>query len=355
MAENSTARDFSRERSLAAAISWFTAVGIALLAYPFLLDAFHRVVVVQTGRSTSSTMGLAALCLGAIFAVPTLALLAAIRLAAHRAEDGRRRRILRFYYISVAAPTAYTLLGVVLYMLRSPVPDEAVWVVVWLAFIAWTMAWPTRETRRTSPAKLSAKLRIAHGTNAAILVLYVLFHLTNHLTGLVGPDTHAAVMKIGRSVYRAPVIEPLLVILFLFQVGSGLRLAWPWTTRPAEPSRAFQVASGLYLSLFILGHMNSVFIFARTYLGIDTGWGFATGAPSGIIHDGWNIRLLTHYWLGVFFVLSHLAAGVRGIFLAHGVDREVVSRLWAASLIASALGASLILAGMCGIRLGGFA
>ena len=35
--------------------------------------------------------------------------------------------------------------------------------------------------------------------------------------------------------------------------------------------------------------MNSVFIFARTYLGIDTGWDFATGAPTGLLKDPWNI------------------------------------------------------------------
>ena len=57
---------------------------------------------------------------------------------------------------------------------------------------------------------------------------------------------------------------------------------------------------------YVLGHMDSVFIFARTYLGIDTGWGFATGAPTGLVKDPWNIRLVPHYWLGAFFVLAHL-------------------------------------------------
>ncbi|KAF1016338.1 MAG: hypothetical protein GAK31_01832 [Stenotrophomonas maltophilia] len=49
--------------------------------------------------------------------------------------------------------------------------------------------------------------------------------------------------------------------------------------------RRFQAASGAYLSAFMLGHMNSVFIYARTYLGIPTDWNFATGAPTGLIHD----------------------------------------------------------------------
>ncbi len=30
----------------------------------------------------------------------------------------------------------------------------------------------------------------------------------------------------------------------------------------------------------------------------DTGWGFANGAPTGLVMDRWNIRLVPHYWLG---------------------------------------------------------
>jgi hypothetical protein len=67
----------------------------------------------------------------------------------------------------------------------------------------------------------------------------------------------------------------------------------------------------VYLAFYVLGHMDSVFIFARTYLGMDSGWVFATGAPTGLIMDPWNIRLVPHYWLAVFFVLAHLASGAR--------------------------------------------
>ena len=84
--------------------------------------------------------------------------------------------------------------------------------------------------------------------------------------------------------------------------------------------RTFQIASGIFLAAYVLGHMNSVFVFARLYLGIDSDWAFATGAPSGLIKDAWNIRLVPHYGLAVFFVLSHLAAGGRSVLLAHGVS-----------------------------------
>jgi hypothetical protein len=139
--------------------------------------------------------------------------------------------------------------------------------------------------------------------------------VANHLTGLAGAGTYDAVMKVFRHVYRTDTLQPLLVALFFFQIGTGLFLVWRHTAAPSDRFRTFQIASGVYLAFYVLGHMDSVFIFARTYLGIDTGWGFATGAPTGLVRDPWNIRLVPHYWLGVFFVLAHLAAGIPAVEL----------------------------------------
>jgi len=97
--------------------------------------------------------------------------------------------------------------------------------------------------------------------------------------------------------------------------------------------------------------MNSVFIYARGFLGIWTDWNFAIGAPTGLIHDAWNIRLLPHYALGVFFVLSHLASGLRVVLIAHGVDRPAANRLWGAGVAISAVTSAAIIAGMCGVRI----
>jgi hypothetical protein len=162
-------------------------------------------------------------------------------------------------------------------------------------------------------------------------------------------------MKVGRTVYRSRLGEPLLVVAMLFQIGTGLFLAWRWSAAAQPFHRTFQVASGVYLSLFILGHMNSVFVYARRFLGIPTDWNFAIGAPTGLIHDAWNIRLLPHYALGVFFVLSHIAAGARVVLIAHGADRRHVDRLWGVAVALSAAVAAAIIAGMCGIRIGALA
>ena len=96
--------------------------------------------------------------------------------------------------------------------------------------------------------------------------------------------------------------------------------------------------------------MDSVFIFARTYLGIDTGWGFATGAPTGMVKDPWNIRLLPQCWLGAFFVLAHLAAPARAVTISHGVSKVFADRLMVAGAVVAAAIATVIMLGMCGMR-----
>src|SRR5215469_17082550 len=119
-----------------------------------------------------------------------------------------------------------------------------------------------------------------------------------------------------------------------------------WTV--SAPSRSL---AAFFLAAYVLGHMNSVFVFARLYLRIDSDWAFATGAPSGLVKDAWNIRLVPHYGLAVFFVLSHLAAGGRSVLLAHGVARRFADRFLIASATAAGLVALVIMLGMCGARL----
>jgi len=220
----------------------------AALCYPFLLKVFHALA--GTAGVTPPAFALlgAVVVLAAAVAVPFLGLALALRPAAAR---GARR----LAYASVAAPTLYVFLGVVQALVHSPVPDEAVWCLIWLAIAAWAQRAPNSAV---AAVPKFGRWRVAHGLTAAILSLYVFFHIANHLSGLAGEDAHAAVMQIGRVVYRSRLGEPLLVAAMLFQIGTGLYLAWRWSAWPQGFHRTYQVASGAYLSLFILGHMNSL-------------------------------------------------------------------------------------------------
>lgn len=333
---------------------WIPAITAAV--YPWILDGFHWVVTpVANGDSnpqisTTSAL-LAALLLLAAFAVPLINLLIASRPQPSTPLTAAHIRTRRFALLAVTAPTVYVLFGVLTYMAGSKIPDTWIWTPAWLLFGYWVSRAPASASVTSHRYLPSGHLRVTHGVTGAIVAVYVLFHIFNHLFGLISPEAHGAVMDIGRKVYRAAAIEPLLVAAMLFQIATGLRLAWTWSDASIDRYRVFQIASGVFMSVFILGHMNSVFVFARSFLKIPTDWAFATGLPTGLIHDPWNIRLVPHYSLGVFLVLAHLCSGLRVVMLAHNVNRSTADRIWWVGTVLSALISTAIMCGMAGLRL----
>lgn len=315
-----------------------------VLAYPFLLQVFHAAIGPKGSMASVPALGVATLALAVAFAVPAVGLFVANRAVSTAAP------LRRLAFLCVAAPTLYVFLGVVNYMAASAYPDELLWVVLWAAIGAWAFLARHREAQR--PAPDVARGRIAHGTVAVLAAAFILFHVLNHLFFLDGPAAHSSVRLLGEEVYRARTVEFILVLLLLFMCCSGGYLAWRWSESDTRHDffRTFQVASGVYLLFYLVGHMDSVFVYARLYLGIETDWKFAVGAPAGLIHDAWNIRLLPHYLLGVFFALTHPLTGLRGILVKHGLREAVANGAWAAGAAVSAVVAAAIGVGMAGVR-----
>lgn len=321
--------------------------------YPFLLNAFHaRVTPVDLNASISpASLLLAIVLMLGVFAVPAMGFALACKSITRRHNAASQLRVRRLALFIICAPTLYCFVGVNLIMLGSPVPDEWFWAASWigLGFYLCRDASGTEQTIR--PIRSLPALRVAHGVAGSIVLLFVAFHLFNHLFGLAGPQVHAQVMEAGRNVYRASFVEPILVIALLFQVFSGLRLAWNWSSVGSDNYRIFQVGSGVFLAVFILGHLNAVFVFARTYAGIETGWEFASGDPVGMIHDPWGIRLLPHYAIGVFFIITHLFSGLRVVMLAHGASRSTANTCWWGGAVIGVLISLAIMLGITGLRL----
>jgi hypothetical protein len=330
------------------------APSLAALLYPFALEGFNasvtRILDGSAGALGLSWLG-AAMCLALAFAVPVIALLAAMSLSEIGRPTAAQLRAKRMALLVIAAPTLFTFLGVVLYMLHDPVPDTWLWVACWAIALALLMRSDNDAPARAAARLVPVPLRVAHGVSAlALIMIFLALHIANHLMFPAGAETYDAVMKVFRHVYRTDILQPLVVALFLFQIGTGLFFAWRLTAAPTDRFRTFQIASGVYLAFYVLGHMDSIFIFARTYLGIDTGWGFATGAPTGLVKDPWNIRLVPHYWLGAFFVLAHLAAGARAVIMAHGVSKAFADRFMVGGAVVAGIVATVIMLGMCGMR-----
>ena len=186
-------------------------------------------------------------------------------------------RARRLAYATICAPPLFVLTGVGLGLLHSPVSDELVWVAGWLAACVFVVIGRDDHAALVAPsvpaASSVATWRVVHGVAAAVILIYLSFHLTNHLLGLFGPDVHAAVMKTGRLVYRSAVVEPVLVTLMLFQVAVGVRLAWRWSSLPVDAYRVFQIGSGVYLAALSRIRIRRWCLRARCITSIPTGSG----------------------------------------------------------------------------------
>jgi hypothetical protein len=322
------------------------------MLYPLLLVAFHDSVTGALSTASGLAWASAACSLVLAFLAPMVALAMAKRLSANQRPTVAELLARRIALLAVAAPPIYTFLGVISFMLGVAAADIwAFWILWGILTVAVVLA--DNQTPATSaPVPAKPGIRIAHGVTAlALLLVFLGAHVVNHFFGLVGAEAHAVVMKALRQIYRQPVVEPLVVAGFLFQVISGGYLAWRLTATATDGFRTLQVASGVFLMIFTVSHINAVLVLARSYLNIDSDWGFATGAPTGLIRDAWNIRLVPLYGLAVFFVLSHLVAGARIVMLAHGANRKQADRAQVWGTAVATLSAIVILCGMCGVRL----
>ena len=315
-------------------------VGLAL-AYPWSLVGFHRAV------GSTSTASASIIWLLAAFLLPLSNILIAWR--SEKWSDRDQTAMRRMAFAALAAPPLFVSTGVLSGLLNSPLPDLWLWSLGWLT-VGIAASLGSVRPRPQLPFTAPRRLRFVHGAAGAVILLFIAFHLTNHLLGLFGPGVHARMMTMGRAVYRSETVEPMLVALLLFQVIGGIKMAWRWSNRSLAFADAIQVGSGAYLAAFILTHLNSALVSARWDHGIQTDWAWATGAPDGLLVDAWNIRLLPHYTLGVFFLITHLFCGLRTIFLAHGVRQELADRTLALGLTCGGGVSLLIAAALCGLR-----
>lgn len=139
--------------------------------------------------------------------------------------------------------------------------------------------------------------RRLHRGLALVLGLFLVLHLGNHLAGLAGQDMHGRVQDALRQLYRAPVVEPLLLAAIAVQAGLGLWLLARrrrWT---------MQTASGGYLALFLLVHLGAVL--AARAAGTETTLAFAAAglhAPAP-----WPAVFAAYYGLAVLALFVHLS------------------------------------------------
>lgn len=288
----------------------------------------------------------ASLCCAAI---PSLVSLAMLLRPVARTDKWAGMRWITF--LAFATPALFTVERVVFAGFRWTFDDRLVWVPVWAILTA--IAAVGREYRPRPQPAWTNRLRFAHGVSAAtLLAVFLIAHLGNHFVGLLGAELHISTMEYLRGWYRAGIVEPVIVALFVFQVASGLRLASIRQYVASDPYRTLQVATGIGLAAFLVAHMLVVFIVARGVYGIDTNWTFATGGKIGLLGNISNARQVPYYWFSMVVTAVHLACGLRLVLLSHGWRTTTLNRMTTGIIAAGTLFATMTLAGMLGVRLG---
>jgi hypothetical protein len=300
----------------------------AALAYPLSLALLHLSGqhFVRAPDAITRLLAGFALCLAAVLicSVPFLSFLVISRC------DRPRDRVLA--HLAFAAPPLFTLTGVAFFFLGVANGDYAIWAIAWLAVLAFAAS---SRPPRAAPAAAENWVRSAHAiTGATIVVIFLLAHLANHAVAVASFDANKNVMELLRAWYRSGLVQPVLIALFAWQLVSGARLLWAKAARRSDLYASIQTATAAYLLVYIPSHLIAVFILGRWFLGVDTTFAWASGAPSGLLLDAWNVRLIAHYSFAVLFVIGHLAMGLRAVLLGHGVRVAAADRAaWIICLI----------------------
>ena len=337
---------------------------LAAIGYPlFLRSAFGSMqmyAAAQTGSDRLAAVFTCAVSLAAAFAVPLTAALWAGRIARSSMASPAALRAYRLAHLAFAVPALFTafgvyagVLGVGTGMSGISALDFLAWVALWLGLgLYCALAEPRKPRLEAHPP--SRRLVASHGVLAfSVLLLFLVAHIDNHLLALWSPALHTQTMKLLETVYRAPLVEPLLLLCMLLLAATGLTLAWRHTAIQGDAYRRVQTLTGVYLAAFIVSHLTAIIVLARWLSDVHTNdWSYVSYAPVGMLRDAFGLRLIPHYAIAVWAVLTHVGLGLRGVLRAHGVAARLTDTLAKGM---SALGATfsiVIMLAVNGLHLG---
>jgi hypothetical protein len=154
-----------------------------------------------------------------------------------------------------------------------------------------------------------------------LLLGFLIAHLANHDLAIWSVKLHRVAMEWLRLWYRSEWIEPVLLTLFAVMIATGVPMVVQHSRRGADAFRIAQMATGVYLGLFLCAHV--VAVLGGRSAGIETDWRFATG-DNGLL-DGRGM-LIPYYIYATFFMSLHVGCGLRIVLVKHGVAETIANR-----------------------------
>jgi succinate dehydrogenase hydrophobic anchor subunit len=150
---------------------------------------------------------------------------------------------------------------------------------------------------------------------------FLLAHLVNHDMALWSVKLHGQVMESLRHWYRSEWVEPALLGLLGVMIATGFPLVASHSRQRADSFRMLQMATGVYLGLFLCAHVFAVLTARRG--GIETDWYFGVGPHGLLVGRG---ALIAYYIYSSFFLILHAGLGLRVVLLTHGTQEPVANR-----------------------------
>ena len=261
-----------------------------------------------------------------VLATPFLGLLLAAK-QRQQLQSTEQQRVTFALMLVSTVPSVFCLIGISLMMLKLNTLELP----IYYGLIAMTLIWiKSAKDRAVASVNYSPKVRVVHGITSLFLLVFIAFHLVNHLAANLGGEVHIALMETFRQYYRHPIVEVLLIGLFVVQFITGWLLARAFISQKSDGYRTLQVATGLILLMFISTHVIAVIGLARLYFDTDPNWDWLVSYP--LLQDAWSVRLISHYIIGIIALILHMALGLRIVLNNHGKER-LANRLVAIAFV----------------------
>ena len=253
----------------------------------------------------------------------------------------RAGRTLRLWaHLATLAPVLATALRV-----PRDVPARTTWLVFFGLLLAVSAGRCLRgPTTLALPAVALPPRPVVkiHRVAAALLVAFAGLHFASHVSAVFSLALNARVVDAVRIVYKQPPLEVLLLLALPIQICTGLWLFWARRDRALDRWDRLQLASGLYLAVFLAAHATATAILFR-----NINFRAASGGAPGLFGDP---SFLAYYVLGPLAVFAHVACGARHLMLRH-LGRLRAGRLAAGLLGLGAAITLVITLALCGIHI----
>jgi len=186
--------------------------------------------------------------------------------------------------------------------------------------------------------------RKVHRGAGTVVGAFAVLHVLNHGVGLLGVEKHLAFMESARRVYRAPLLEPVLLLSVGLQASSGLVLALRDRKQRSGFVPRLQAGAGLALALFLAIHVGAV-LAARRVLHLDTNFFFAA---AGLHVRPFHLFFAPYYFLGLAALLVHV--GCAAYWHALRLSRAGAASLLVVVLVAAVWFSGQVVRSLAGAR-----